>query len=149
LLGDFWVEEIKIERDNQQEREEKRERFTVLAGLRKYASHHVLLKGRPGSRKSTALARLLLETSAETQRVRPETPDFRPPQGKNSQIPILIELRYYQTSIIDLILQFLQRHKLPIDEKTLENFLKENDSNSLLLLFDGINELSSQTARQD
>lgn len=40
---------------------EEREVLNVLDGLRKYASEHVLLVGRPGSGKSTALIRLLLE----------------------------------------------------------------------------------------
>ena len=40
---------------------EKIEQFSVLAGIRKYAEQQVLLVGRPGSGKSTALARLMLE----------------------------------------------------------------------------------------
>ena len=44
-----------------QKKEEETERLTVLAGLLKYANDHVLLIGRPGSGKSTALLRLLLE----------------------------------------------------------------------------------------
>jgi predicted NACHT family NTPase len=43
------------------EPKEKIERLPVLEGLRKYAQNPVLLVGRPGSGKSTALARLLLE----------------------------------------------------------------------------------------
>ncbi len=51
-----------VAEEKQRERpEEKIERLTVLEGLRKYAPNHVLLVGRPGSGKSTALARLLLE----------------------------------------------------------------------------------------
>lgn len=57
LLRDLWVQTIEKERENPQERAEKPERFTVLDGLRKYAANHVLLKGRPGSGKSTALAK--------------------------------------------------------------------------------------------
>lgn len=41
--------------------EQKTERLPVLEGISKYAENHVLLVGRPGSGKSTALARLLLE----------------------------------------------------------------------------------------
>ncbi|MFM6758517.1 MAG: HEAT repeat domain-containing protein [Microcystis panniformis] len=149
LLRDLWVQTIEKEPENPQERAErpeKTERFTVLDGLRKYAANHVhvLLKGRPGSGKSTALARLLLEESVEAQSLRLNQQN----QAKIIQIPILIELRLYETSILDLILQFLKRHKLIIDSNTLESWLLENHNFRPLLLFDGINELPSDTARQ-
>jgi len=156
LLRDLWVQTIEKERENPQEkpenpqerpeRPEKTERFTVLEGLRNYAANHVhvLLKGRPGSGKSTALERLLLEESVEAQSLRLNQQN----QAKIIQIPILIELRLYETSILDLILQFLKRHKLIIDSNTLESWLLENQNFRPLLLFDGINELPSDTARQ-
>ncbi|MFM7786803.1 MAG: NACHT domain-containing protein, partial [Microcystis panniformis] len=149
LLTDLWVQTSEKERENPQERPEKAEkteRFTVLDGLRKYAANHVhvLLKGRPGSGKSTALARLLLEESVEAQSLRLNQQN----QAKIIQIPILIELRLYETSILDLILQFLKRHKLIIDSNTLESWLLENHNFRPLLLFDGINELPSDPARQ-
>jgi len=144
----LWVQTIEKEPQNRQERPErpeKTERFTVLDGLRKYATNHVLLKGRPGSGKSTALARLLLEESVEAQSLRLNQQN----QAKIIQIPILIELRLYETSILDLILQFLKRHKLIIDSNTLESWLLENQNFRPLLLFDGINELPSEAARQN
>ncbi|MDB9423549.1 HEAT repeat domain-containing protein, partial [Microcystis aeruginosa CS-564/01] len=149
LLRDLWVQTIEKERENPQERPEKAEkteRFTVLDGLRKYAANHVhvLLKGRPGSGKSTALERLLLEESVEAESLRLNQQN----QAKIIQIPILIELRLYETSILDLILQFLKRHKLIIDSNTLESWLLENHNFRPLLLFDGINELPSEPARQ-
>jgi len=148
LLRDLWVQTIEKEPQNPQERPEKpekTERFTVLEGLRKYAANHVLLKGRPGSGKSTALERLLLEESVGAQSLRLNQQN----QAKIIQIPILIELRLYETSILDLILQFLKRHKLIIDSNTLESWLLENQNFSPLLLFDGINELPSDPARRD
>ncbi len=53
----------KDERENREYEKEKIERFGVLDGLRKYAPNHVLLRGKPGTGKSTALVRLLLEDS--------------------------------------------------------------------------------------
>jgi predicted NACHT family NTPase len=44
-----------------EEKTEEREILPVLNGVRKYVDDHVLLVGRPGSGKSTALARLLWE----------------------------------------------------------------------------------------
>lgn len=68
------------------------ERFTVLEGLRKYAVDHVLLVGRPGSGKSTALARLLLEEAK-----------------KGDHILVLVELRYWnETGVLGLIQSFLR-----------------------------------------
>ena len=71
--------------DSLQVKREKTERLPVLEGLRKYAGEHVLLVGRPGSGKSTALIRLLLEMANHAL------------EGKTGQIPILVELRYWQT----------------------------------------------------
>ena len=152
-----------------EEKSEKTERLTVLDGLRKYAGDHVLLVGRPGSGKSTALVRLLLEeaeksqnhlktiesstnsqfklTSAMSQEI-----NFLVDSGANPKIPILVELRFYQTSIIDLIRDFLLRHdpNLPIDGRdvtcNVSTLLRQG---KFLLLMDGVNELPSEAARRD
>jgi predicted NACHT family NTPase len=112
--------------------EETIERFTVLEGLRKYAEDHVLLVGRPGSGKSTALARLLLEEA----------------DRNSDRIPVLVELRYWNESgVLGLIQGFLL--SLPtqvgltpveIDRTTLEELLR---SNQFLVLMDGLNELGA------
>ncbi len=117
-----------------EEENEKKEELNVLEGLRKYAAEHVLLVGRPGSGKSTALERLLLEMAQNPL--------------SNEKIPVLIELRYYRTSILDLIKEFLHRHDhdLSIDREKLESLLRQRQ---FLLLFDGVNELPSEHARQD
>ena len=120
--------------DSEQE-ESKIERFPVLDGIRKYADEHVLLVGRPGSGKSTALQKLLVD---EAQKVI---------NGQASLIPVLIELRSWRTSYIALIKDFLRQHKLKLDEPAIDDLLFEG---KLLLLVDGVNELSADDhARQD
>ncbi|MBF2017603.1 MAG: HEAT repeat domain-containing protein, partial [Rivularia sp. T60_A2020_040] len=140
-LFDFGliVEKIK------QKQEEETERLTVLNGLHKYSHDHVLLIGRPGSGKSTALIRLLLE-SAQNHLEMNSLTDL----GENQQIPILVELRFYETSIIDLIRDFLLRHNLPIDSGDVKfNVSTLLRQGQFLLLIDGVNELPSEAARQD
>ncbi|HEY9633338.1 MAG TPA: HEAT repeat domain-containing protein, partial [Coleofasciculaceae cyanobacterium] len=172
LLFDFGLMVQTVERDREErgKEEEKVERLSVLEGLRKYASEHVLLIGRPGSGKSTALVRLLLEEAercrgareaGETSERTPLNPplvrgeenssSLAPPLIRGAggvKIPVLVELRYYRTSILDLIQDFLQRHdpNLTVDAETLKSWLRQGQ---LLLLVDGLNELPSEEARRD
>ncbi|NEP25969.1 MAG: hypothetical protein F6K49_29555, partial [Moorea sp. SIO3I6] len=81
----LMVQTIKSEQPERDQNREETERLPVLAGLRKYAAEHVLLVGRPGSGKSTALVRLLGD------------------EGIQDKIPVLVELRYYQTSVLELV----------------------------------------------
>jgi len=112
-------------RNEEKRREEgKIERFPVLDGIRKYAEQHVLLVGRPGSGKSTALARLMLEEATNPR----------------SRLPVLVELRYWQGSIEQLSRDSFTRHGLPAE--LVDEALKRS-----LLLFDGVNELPSEEAR--
>ena len=115
---------------------EKIERLPVLDGLRKYAfdekTRQLLLVGRPGSGKSTALARLLLE----------EADRFS--GGTSNTIPVLVELRYWRTSINDLILDAFRRHGLELNAAELDRLLNEN---RLLVLMDGMNELPTEEGR--
>ena len=75
------------------------QRLEILAGLRKYSldsddsDDHVLLQGKPGSGKSTALVRLLFEEAGKRDETR---------------IPVLIKLRSHKTSTIALINNFLK-----------------------------------------
>lgn len=105
------------------------EKFKVLDGLRKYASNHVLLIGKPGSGKTTAIQRLLVE---EAQR--------------KSALPILIELRGYRNSIFDLAFEFVESHRLGFQPNTLKEALSQG---RCLLLIDGLNELPSEAAKAD
>lgn len=117
----------KENRDPRNEEKERIERFPVLEGIRKYAKDfkHVLLVGRPGAGKSTTLARLLLEEATQ-----------------QTSLPVLVELRYWQGSIEQLILNSFARHDLPLTVDQLETVLSR-----CLILFDGVNELPSEEAR--
>ncbi|NEO63002.1 MAG: NACHT domain-containing protein, partial [Moorea sp. SIO4G2] len=126
---DLMVQTIKSEQPQIDENREETERLPVLAGLRKYAAEHVLLVGRPGSGKSTALVRLLGD------------------EGIQDKIPVLVELRYYQTSVLELVKHFLESHLgQPLDSKEIEKLLFDRQ---FLLLIDGVNELPSEAARLD
>lgn len=134
--------------------EQKTERLPVLEGISKYAENHVLLVGRPGSGKSTALARLLLEEAnscragilpainAGGQDAHPTRQDA----NKQQKIPVLVELRQYKTSVLDLIENFLLRHQLRLETAQIKNLLYDGQ---FLLLVDGVNELPNEDAQRD
>ncbi len=100
LLFDFGLMVQTVERDREErgKAEEKIERLSVLEGLRKYASEHVLLVGRPGSGKSTALARLLLEEAERAREGKGETGEasgrspLNPPLKRGEEIPFAVPL---------------------------------------------------------
>ncbi|MGB0562352.1 MAG: NACHT domain-containing protein, partial [Spirulinaceae cyanobacterium] len=120
----------------EQEEKEKIERLPVLEGIRKYAAEHVLLMGRPGSGKSTALVRLLVEEARQALE-KPSTP-----------IPVLVELRYLdaaQPSVLERIAAFLLSHNLALEADRCKAALA---AGRLLLLVDGVNELPSEAARR-
>ncbi|NJM74148.1 MAG: NACHT domain-containing protein [Scytonema sp. RU_4_4] len=113
-------------------KQEKVELLPVLEGIRKYAKDHVLLIGKPGSGKSTALQRLLWEEAQAAI------------QGEKRKIPVLVELRNWDTSVETLIYKFLRKHKQRVDINKIEDLLLDDE---LLLLMDGLNELPSDEAR--
>ncbi len=92
LMAQTIVPKDELERDDRSQ--EEIETLPVLEALQKYAIDHVLLVGQPGSGKSTALARLMLDLV------------------KGEQIPVLVELRSYQSSILELIRSAFKRHDL-------------------------------------
>lgn len=127
------------ELEGDREKKEKIERLPVLEGICKYAAEHVLLVGRPGSGKSTALARLLLQEAENALSI------------ARAKIPVLVELRYLpseanESSVFDRILAFMHKHDpvLDIDEAGIKQLLRQG---RLLLLVDGVNELPSDRGR--
>lgn len=116
---------------------QKRERFEVLEGLRKAVREHhqVLLIGKPGSGKSTALHRLLWENAQTALEITSSRQD-------NFTVPVLIELRDCRRgSVLEWIQKPLRR--LRLSQETVEDLLF---AGRLLLLFDGLNELPTSDA---
>ena len=111
------------------------QQFEVLTGLRAYAAEQVLLIGKPGSGKSTALKRLAWELA--TARV----------QDANAPIPVLVELRELgrsgKKSVLDLIEAIFKRNKLRLGKETIEDLLR---AGQVWVLLDGLNEVSSADA---
>ncbi|NMG11070.1 hypothetical protein DP117_31025, partial [Brasilonema sp. UFV-L1] len=68
--------------------------------------------------------------------------------SSTTRIPILVELRQYNTSVFELIQNFLWRHdsNLTFDSETLKTWLRQGQ---FLLLLDGVNELPNEEARRD
>ena len=88
---------------------------------------HIVLTGRPGSGKSTALQRLLLELTDIAKK------------DEAQQIPVLIKLKADRT-IVSLICAEFRKAKQKVDEKQIDNWLIEE---RLILLLDGVNEIPS------
>jgi HEAT repeat protein len=125
---------LRVEKVKSKGEEEESEQWDVLAGLRKYAPDCVLLTGKPGSGKSTALRQLLWEESQNALAAieRGET---------NFKIPVLIELRdRKEEEIVNRIQKVLRWARLDVEK--IEELLLEG---RFLLLFDGLNEIPTST----
>jgi hypothetical protein len=61
-------------------------------------------------------------------------------------VPVLVELRSWQTSIVDLIRNGLKRHGLGLSIEQVQALV---DDSQFLLLIDGVNELPSEATRAD
>ncbi len=128
----LMVQEVQPKQERKKQQEEEIEPLPVLEGIRKYTDKHVLLIGKPGSGKSTALQQLLWEDAEAII------------QGEKRIIPVLVELRNWDTSVETLIYKFLRKNKRRIDKHKIEDLLFDGE---LLLLMDGLNELPSDEAR--
>ena len=106
----------------------------VQCALRLRAAKHVLLTGKPGSGKSTALEMFALDAA------RIAVDDDRAP------VPVLVRLRRYRHSMPRLVCDALAEHGWHWSPDTLDD---ELEATPLLLLFDGINELPNADARHE
>ena len=127
----------KPERRGPETLSKKIESFPLLEGLCKYAlgeqREHVLLAGRPGLGKSTTLKRLLLRLAKAAL------------EDETQPIPVLVQLKG-DHSIFDLISAGFWRARVRVTSEQVEDWLFEN---RLVLLLDGVNEISSETRRQE
>jgi HEAT repeat protein len=124
---------------SQSAEKKQREQFAVLDGLRKYAPEQVLLVGKPGSGKSTALRRLRWEEANRCAHAIEQNQEAIPP------IPVLLELRSLGSSVLELLQETLEWSGVDLEEKALKALLREKQ---FLLLLDGVNELPNDAARQ-
>jgi HEAT repeat protein len=120
-----------VAREEQEGREKEVEQWPVLEGLRKYAigdqREHVLLAGRPGSGKSTALRQLVVGLAAE------------------GLVPVLVQLKGDRT-VPELIKAEFRQMKQRVTLEQIEDWLIDD---RLVLLLDGVNEIPSDDLRRD
>ncbi|MEM9008042.1 MAG: HEAT repeat domain-containing protein [Cyanobacteria bacterium P01_F01_bin.86] len=109
------------------------ERLEVLAGLRKFAQKgHVLLLGKPGSGKSTALRQLRWELAQTAL------------SDEKQSIPVLVTLRS-DRPLTEAICAEFRRTKVNVTTEGVNNLLFDD---RLFLLLDGLNEIPSLEREQ-
>ena len=122
-------------------KQEEIEQLPVLEGIRKYAPNHVLLLGKPGSGKSIALTKLLLKEAEKASLKLLSSGNL-----VKTKIPVLIQLKYYDTSLTSLIEDCFKRHGLLLNSSEIETLLFQKQ---FLLLIDGLNEVPSSEVIRD
>lgn len=118
---------------NQQEQEENLPK-PVLSALDECAREPVLVVGSPGAGKSTFLAKALFEAAQLAQ------------TDSTAPIPVLVSLSLYDESgIWGLVQTSLEIYGLYLDVAEIKQLVEKN---RLLLLADGVNELTEERARR-
>jgi HEAT repeats/NACHT domain len=127
--------------DEQRTTDEQRQEIPepVLRLIEDYRHQKILIVGDPGAGKSTLLKRLLRDAAEKAQK------------DEQAHIPVLVELKDYKTTgdrvgIRGLILENLESHDPALDEEALKQLLT---GKQLLLLADGLNELSHEPAKAE
>jgi HEAT repeat protein/energy-coupling factor transporter ATP-binding protein EcfA2 len=120
-----------VERQEKADQEKRVEQFPVLEGLRRYAlgeeREHVLLAGRPGSGKSTALRQLVVALAAD------------------GFVPVLVQLKADRTVPELINAEFRARAKVRVTDEQIEDWLL---ADRLVLLLDGVNEIPTEELLQ-
>jgi HEAT repeat protein len=108
----------------------------VLEVLDEYPNQKLLIAGIPGAGKSTLMARMLLKLAHRAQ------------ENLSVPIPVLVELRSYHSrdGIWVLIQTSLEECDLYLEVSEIKKLVAEKQ---LILLIDGLNELSEESARNE
>ncbi len=129
-VGTSTTRDQRLEKEQETPPEYKKEQLPVLEGLRKYAlgdqREHIILSGKPGSGKSTALQQLRLALVAE------------------GLVLVLVQLKGYQ-SIPEMIQGEFRRAKQRVSLEQIDDWLL---ADRLVLLLDGVNEIPTDDLRQ-
>jgi energy-coupling factor transporter ATP-binding protein EcfA2 len=129
-VGTLVKGEQQLEKDPEAPPEHQEERLSVLEGLCKYAlgdkKEHVILAGRPGSGKSTALKQLRLALAAE------------------GLVPVLVPLKS-DKSVPEMIQGEFRRAKQKVSLDQIDDWLL---ADQLVLLLDGVNEIPTDDLRR-